>query len=69
MTEEPNILVVAGAGSGKTFTLIQAVANYRLNNPEDNIQVITYTRAATAELRERLDELKADNVDISTIHV
>ena len=69
MTEEPNILVVAGAGSGKTFTLIQAVANYRLNNSEDNIQVITYTRAATAELRERLDELKADNVDISTIHV
>lgn len=69
MTEEPNILVVAGAGSGKTFTLIQAVANYRLNNSKHNIQVITYTRAATAELRERLDELKADNVDISTIHV
>ena len=67
--EEPNIIVLAPPGSGKTFTLINAVIEYRRANPGAVIDIITYTRAATQELRERLAESDIFDVNISTIHV
>lgn len=69
LSQEPNILVRAPAGSGKTRTLIGAVLNYRQQNPNKRIDVITFTRAATAELRNRLAECGVTDVNISTIHV
>ena len=52
------ILVSAGAGSGKTTVLVERLMNYisEGENPPgiDSFLVITYTRAAAAELRARI---------------
>lgn len=69
VSDEPNILVRANAGSGKTHALIGAVLYYRQHNPGKRIDVITFTRAATAELRNRLAAEGVTDVNISTIHV
>ena len=68
-TEESNVIVLAAPGSGKTFTLINAAIEYRHSYPGATIDIITYTRAATQELRERLAESGIYDVNISTIHV
>ena len=56
ITDEDNTLVIASAGSGKTSTIIGKV-NYLVDEldvrPEE-ILVVTYTRKAAAELRERM---------------
>lgn len=69
LSEEPNILVRASAGSGKTHCAIGAILAYRLAHPKERIDVITFTRAATAELRNRLAAQGVNDVNISTIHV
>lgn len=65
---EGNVLVMAGAGTGKTSTLVARVAE-RLTRPVDPIRadrllMVTFTEAAAAEmrsrLRERLERLAAD---------
>lgn len=68
------VMVFAGAGTGKTKTLIARVINMIQNehiNPY-NILAITFTKKATAEMRERLTnyigENTAHSVHISTIH-
>ncbi len=67
--EAPNIVVQAPAGSGKTSTLIAAIAYYRKNHPKDRICAITYTRAARAEMEQRLKEIGVNDVEVTTIHV
>lgn len=69
LSDDPNILVRASAGSGKTHCLIGAVLQYRLTHPKQRIDVITFTRAATAELRTRLAAEGVNDVNVSTIHV
>ena len=87
MTESGrNLLVSAAAGSGKTFTLVERIVQsiiagkYRI----DELLVVTFTNAAAAEMRERIekkltDELEAHpelarqiillpNASISTLH-
>ena len=51
-----NILVAAGAGSGKTAVLIERIMNKILNEKIDidKILVVTFTKAAASEMRERL---------------
>ena len=53
-----NILVSAAAGSGKTAVLVQRIINRVLdpNNPIDidRILVMTFTRAAAAQMKERI---------------
>ncbi len=57
---DQNVLVSAGAGAGKTATLVERV--YRLiTDPRDPVSlesmlIVTFTRAAAAEMRERLGE-------------
>lgn len=63
-----NVLISAPAGSGKTKSLITAIASYRYNNAVDRICAITYTRAARAEMSERLNALGVYDVEVSTIH-
>lgn len=66
---DANQLVRASAGSGKTHCAIGAILKYRMDHPKDRIDVITFTRAATAELRNRLADCGVNDVNISTIHV
>ena len=68
------VMVFAGAGTGKTKTLIARIIhmiNDENINPR-NILAITFTKKATAEMRERLsahmEDGKASLVHISTIH-
>ena len=68
-SDEPNIIVKASAGSGKSSVLVKAIAYYRKQHPKDRIDAITFTRAATEVLRARLSALGVYDVNISTIHV
>ena len=51
-----NILVAAGAGSGKTAVLVERIINKIINNKIDidKLLVVTFTNAAAAEMRERI---------------
>jgi len=55
-----NVLVVAGAGTGKTSTLVERCMNLLLEeNPRaslDEILIVTFTDAAAAEVRKRIRE-------------
>ena len=68
VSDEPNIVIRAPAGSGKTKTLIAAIIAYRYNNLNDKICAITYTRAACAEMEERLQQSGIYDVEVTTIH-
>ena len=67
VTTEDNTLVVSSAGSGKTSTIVGKV-RYLVNRknvaPED-ILVVTYTRKAAAELRDRMG---INGITCSTFH-
>ncbi len=49
-------LIEASAGTGKTFTLTSMMVRYvaELDVPVGSVLVVTFTRAATAELRDRI---------------
>ena len=66
-SNEPQILVMAGSGSGKTRVLTERIKRL-LNDgiPEENIVVITFTNAAADEIKERLDY--TGKAFIGTIH-
>ena len=56
--KERNILVAAGAGSGKTAVLVERIIQKIINDKMDidKILVVTFTNAAAAEMRERILE-------------
>lgn len=70
-SDEHNILVVAGAGSGKTRVLTERIRHLidDLEVPPSNIVSITFTNMAAEEMRIRLSDI--DNIGdafIGTIH-
>ena len=61
-----NFCLDAGAGSGKTHTLISVINYLKSTNPQAKIICITYTNNAKNEIHSRLSD--TNNVVISTIH-
>lgn len=64
-------LIIAAAGSGKTRELIKRIKDkIKLLPPSKHLIVITYTNAATNEIKERLEKETniPENVFIGTIH-
>lgn len=64
--EEKNTLLIAGAGSGKTYTIIEKI-KYLINNlniKEEEILVISFTNKSVNDLKKRI----TNNIDIYTFH-
>lgn len=69
LSDEDYTLVVAGAGAGKTTT-IEAKVKYLVEKQKVNaekILIVSFTRKATEELKERFKRLELD-VNIATFH-
>jgi DNA helicase-2/ATP-dependent DNA helicase PcrA len=71
--EDPRILCLAGAGTGKTAVLTHRIAyiHETYDVPCDQIAALTFTRAAGAEMQQRLIALigdEAKDIFCSTIH-
>lgn len=65
-SDAPYKVIMAPCGSGKTATLVGAIERYRNEHPTDHIIAITFTRKASAELKQRTQHLF--NIEVSTIH-
>jgi len=64
-------VLLAGPGTGKTTALVHRVAYLmtEMNVPSEKILVITFTRAATFELRNRISQiLDGSGLDIPKVH-
>lgn len=60
-----NFVVNGGAGSGKTYALIQSLKHIFSNNPKTKVACITYTNVAVNEIRERVP---FEGLFVDTIH-
>ena len=62
-----SLLVSAAAGSGKTAVLVERIIG-RITDPEDPVSldqllVMTFTRAAADEMRERIGKALAERIE------
>jgi DNA helicase-2/ATP-dependent DNA helicase PcrA len=60
-----NFLVSGGAGSGKTYSLMEVIDLIYSLNPLSTIACITFTNIAADEIKQRA---KHKNLEVSTIH-
>lgn len=60
-----NFLLSGGAGSGKTYSLVQVIRQVIAENPTSKVACMTYTNAAVKEIEERVNHR---NLIVSTIH-
>lgn len=63
--EGHHFLLSGGAGSGKTYTLVEVLREIIRENPSIKVACITYTNAAVKEIERRVAN---DNLRVSTIH-
>src|SRR3954467_2811806 len=68
LTARGNVLVVAGAGTGKTHTLIERCCSLLLDEgcSLDEILMVTFTDAAAAQMRKRIRARLTDKISEST---
>jgi len=63
------LIVKAGPGTGKTRVLVERVAYLaRRGVSPESILVLTFTRKAVKEIRERLKKKKVEGVEVKTFH-
>ncbi len=60
-----NFLLSGGAGSGKTYSLVQVIREVIARYPSSKIACMTYTNASVHEIERRVDH---SNLNVSTIH-
>lgn len=60
-----NFLLSGGAGSGKTYSLVQVIKKAIADNPTTKVACMTYTNAAVKEIEDRVGH---NNLSVSTIH-
>lgn len=60
-----SFLLGGGAGSGKTYSLVQVIKQIIAEQPAVNIACMTYTNAAVKEIEERVNH---NNLNVSTYH-
>jgi len=60
-----NFLLSGGAGSGKTYSLVQVIKQAIEENPTAKVACMTYTNAAVKEIEDRVNHA---NLKVSTIH-
>ena len=62
--KDKSLIVSASAGSGKTSTMIRKIFNTIFDNKVDisNLLVLTYTNAAAAEMKSRLNEFLLNKI-------
>lgn len=60
-----NFLLSGGAGSGKTYSLVQVIKEIIDKNPTVKVACMTYTNVAVKEIEERVNH---NNLQVSTIH-
>ena len=63
--DKQNFLLSGGAGSGKTYSLVQVIRQVIAENPTAKLACMTYTNAAVKEIEGRVNH---DNLNVSTIH-
>lgn len=63
--QKRNFLLSGGAGSGKTYSLVQVIRQVISENPTSKVACMTYTNAAVKEIEERVNH---PNLKVSTIH-
>ena len=68
--DEDNNLVIAGAGSGKTTTVAGKVAYVidRFNIKPEEILLITFTKKASDEMKERIRKKMCIDIEVNTFH-
>ena len=69
ITTKGNVLIIAGAGTGKTRTLIHR-ASYIIeteNKPQE-ILMVTFTKKAAEEIKERIKEITNQKIETGTFH-
>lgn len=60
-----NFLLSGGAGSGKTYSLVQVIKEIIEKNPTVKVACMTYTNVAVKEIEEQVNH---NNLQVSTIH-
>jgi DNA helicase-2/ATP-dependent DNA helicase PcrA len=63
--EGKNFLLSGGAGSGKTYSLVQVIRQVLSENSNSKIACMTYTNAAVTEIRSRISDQR---LHVGTIH-
>ncbi|WAG62596.1 UvrD-helicase domain-containing protein [Clostridium estertheticum] len=68
--EEINNLVIAGAGTGKTTTIVGKIKYLleKYNYNSDEILVLSFTNASASEMAERVKKETGKNMDVMTFH-